>query len=67
MTGFGPRQRRGQSLVEVAIMLPALLLLLLGLIEFGNILVTSLAMTGYSREGANIAARGTRSNFFEGA
>ena len=53
------RPNGGQSLVEMAVILPVLLIVLLGLVEFGNALAISHAMTGYSREGANIAARGT--------
>jgi hypothetical protein len=48
----------GQSLAEFAFVLPLLLVVLLGLIEFGNALSVKHAMAGLSREGANIAARG---------
>ena len=49
---------RGQELVEFAVLLPVLLLLLLGIVEFGNSYDVLQTMTSVSREGANIAARG---------
>ena len=49
---------RGQSLTEFALVLPLLLLLLLGTIEFGRILGTYLMMANLSREGARAAAVG---------
>ncbi len=49
---------RGQELVEFAVLLPVLLLLLLGIVEFGNSYDVLHTMTSVSREGANIAARG---------
>jgi hypothetical protein len=42
----------GQGLVEFAIILPVLLLLLLGMIEFGLILYNQHVITNASREGA---------------
>lgn len=53
------RDQRGQSLVEFALVLPMLLAIMLGVVELGNALSTGLAMASVSREGANIAARGT--------
>lgn len=53
------RGNRGQALTEFAVLLPLLLFALMGVVEFGNALSVVHAMTGYSREGANIAARGT--------
>ena len=46
-------------MVELAIVAPVLLILLLGVVEFGRIFEVTHAITGISREGANIAARGT--------
>jgi hypothetical protein len=46
-------------MVEAALMTPIILLLLLGLIESGNGLAIKHKMAVLSREGANIAARGT--------
>ena len=53
------RCQKGQAMVEAALMAPILLLLLLGLIESGNGLSIKHKMATLSREGANIAARGT--------
>ena len=53
------RGRRGQAMVEAALMMPVMLLLLLGVIEAGNGLSIKHKMAVLSREGANIAARGT--------
>ncbi|MBT8396395.1 MAG: hypothetical protein HKO65_08200 [Gemmatimonadetes bacterium] len=59
----GPKEglgaRAGQALVEAVLVVPLLLLVLLGLIESGNSLSTKHQMAVLSREGANIAARGT--------
>ncbi len=46
-------------MAEFAIMLPLILFLLLGMIEVGNLLAVSHTMSKLSREGANIASRGT--------
>lgn len=50
---------RGQALVEAAFVLPILLLILLALIESGNGLAVKHKMAVLSREGANIASRGS--------
>lgn len=47
---------RGMQLVEFALVLPLLLLLLLGIIEFGFVLYNQAAITNASREGARWAA-----------
>jgi TadE-like protein len=47
---------RGQSLVEAAIVIPFLMLLILGAIEFGFIFTNNLTMEYASREGARVAA-----------
>ena len=52
-------QDRGQELAEAAIILPILLIMLFAVIEFGNAYSVVHTMAGLSREGANIAARGT--------
>ncbi len=52
------RDSRGQALVEMALVLPLLLLLLLGLVEFGRIFNAHLVLTAASREGARAAAVG---------
>lgn len=47
---------RGQSLVEFAFILPLMLLLLLGIIQFGFIFNGQITVTGAAREGARLAA-----------
>lgn len=49
---------RGQGLVEMAIVLPVLILLLFGIIEFGRIFNAFLVTKEASREGARLAALG---------
>jgi hypothetical protein len=49
----------GQALVEFVLVLPILLFLALGVIEFARALDVTHSMTSLSREGANLAARGT--------
>jgi hypothetical protein len=51
--------RRGQSLVELTLSIPLLLVLLLGGIEFSNIINNYLVLTHLTREGANLTSRGT--------
>ena len=51
--------RKGQAIVETVLIAPLLLLILLGLIETGNSLSVKHKMATLSREGANIASRGT--------
>lgn len=59
-TGFVSRgSRKGQAIVETVLIAPLLLLILLGLIETGNSLSIKHKMAVLSREGANIASRGT--------
>jgi Flp pilus assembly protein TadG len=43
---------RGQALVEFALVLPALLLLMLGIMEFGRAVYASNALANAAREGA---------------
>lgn len=50
--------QRGQSLVEFALVLPMLLLLVLGVLEFGWILKAEIAVSAAAREGARYAAVG---------
>jgi hypothetical protein len=50
---------RGQAAVELAMVLPLLLVILLGVIEFGRAFELEHAIGGLSREGANLAARGS--------
>src|SRR4028119_1068388 len=52
------RCERGQAAVELAMVLPILLIILLGVIEFGRAFELKHAVNGLSREAANLAARG---------
>jgi Flp pilus assembly pilin Flp len=51
---------RGASLIEFALILPFLLALVLGIIEFGWIYTGYISVTGAAREGARLAARGEK-------
>ena len=48
----------GQSLVEMALVLPFLLLILLGIVQFGFVFSGYIAVTSAAREGARLAATG---------
>ena len=48
---------RGQSLVEMVVVLPLLLLLLIGVVDFGRAFFTFIAITNASREGARMVSR----------
>ena len=62
MTGnvkFDQKKRKAppaQALVEVAIVLPMLLLLALGAMDFGRMFFTKIILTNAAREGANFLA-----------
>lgn len=49
------RNTDGQSLVEFALVLPILLALILGMVEFGWILNGKITLTSSAREGARVA------------
>jgi Flp pilus assembly protein TadG len=51
------RQTKGQSVVELALILPVLLLLSFGVFEYSRSILTKNIITNMSREGANLAAR----------
>lgn len=51
----GPRDRRGASAVEFAMIAPLFFMLLLGMIEFGRALMVQQVLTNASREGARRA------------
>lgn len=50
------KNRNGQALVEMAFILPILLLILMGIVEFGRIFNAYLIVTNASREGARYAS-----------
>lgn len=50
--------KKGQSLVELALILPIILLLFLGMVEFSRIFGSYLLITHASREGARLASIG---------
>lgn len=55
--------RRGQSLVEMAIALPVLVIMLLGVFEVGRALRTYMIVANASREAARFAAKPTNTDF----
>ncbi len=52
------KNQRGQAMAELAIVLPILLLIIFGIIEFGQIYAIDLAINNAAREGARAAALG---------
>ncbi|HWO40869.1 MAG TPA: TadE/TadG family type IV pilus assembly protein [Candidatus Eisenbacteria bacterium] len=50
---------KGQTLVELTLILPLMLLLVYGVVEVGSAISTYLTLTHTVREGANLASRGT--------
>ena len=50
------KYQSAQALVEVAIVLPILLLLILGAMDFGRMFFTKIVLTNAAREGANYLA-----------
>jgi len=53
-----PSHERGQALVELALVLPILLLILMAIVDFGRIFHGYLSVTTAAREGARSAAMG---------
>jgi hypothetical protein len=53
------RSARGQAIIELTLIMPLLLLLVLGVIEFSNMVDSYLVLTHLTREGANMSSRGT--------
>jgi TadE-like protein len=54
--------RKGQSLIELTLIVPIMLLLVYGVVEVGSIISTYLTVTHTTREGANLTSRGTDPN-----
>jgi len=52
-------RRTGLALLQLAILLPLLFLLLFGVIDFGRLLLAKNEIAALSREGGNLASRGT--------
>jgi len=50
-------QRRGQAIIEMAIVLPLVLLLLVGVIDFGRIYFTTMTVAHAARAGAQYGAQ----------
>ena len=50
------RNPPAQALIEVALVLPILLLLILGVMDFGRMFYTKMVLTNAAREGANYLA-----------
>jgi hypothetical protein len=55
---------KGNSLVELALILPILLLLLWGVVDFGRAILFNNILVNMSREGANLASRTAQSPQF---
>lgn len=58
MGASGEREERGQSLVEIAIFLPVLLIILVGIVEVGHALTAYLVIANAAREGARFGVAG---------
>jgi TadE-like protein len=56
------RSKKGQSLVELTLIVPLMLLLVYGVVEVGSVISTYLTLTHTTREGANLTSRGTAPN-----
>lgn len=61
------RNNRGQALVEFALIVPVLLLLVLGIMEFSMVIHQYMVVAGASREGARAAALGDSNDAVEAA
>lgn len=59
MKRFKLKNKKGQSLVEMALVLPVLLLILTGILDFGFLFNNYLIVSNASREGARSAAVGS--------
>ncbi|MGA7858605.1 MAG: TadE/TadG family type IV pilus assembly protein [Terracidiphilus sp.] len=50
---------RGAALIELALCVPMLFILIFGLIDFAQIILDNQVMSGLSRQGSDLASRGT--------
>ncbi len=57
MNPFRKNRARGQSLVEVALLLPMFLVIVFGTVEYSNMFMTSLRASNISRAAANASFR----------
>ena len=55
-SGTAARSRRGQSFVEFALVLPMLLVLLLGIADFGRVFQAGIALEAAARDAAEVGA-----------
>jgi hypothetical protein len=53
------RSKKGQSLIELTFIAPMMIGLMFGAVELGSVISTYLTLTHTTREGANLASRGT--------
>lgn len=53
------KDKKGQALVEMALILPILLLFIFGITEFGRVFATDLVLNHAAREGARAASVGS--------
>jgi hypothetical protein len=53
------RSDRGQTLIELTLIVPLMLLMVYGVVEVGSVISTYLTLTHTTREGANLTSRGT--------
>lgn len=53
------KNNRGQALVELALVLPILLLILFGIIEFGRVYNSNIIVANSAREGARVGVVGS--------
>jgi hypothetical protein len=56
------RSKKGQSLIELMLIAPLMMALAYGALEVGSVISTYLTMSHTTREGANLASRGTLPN-----
>jgi Flp pilus assembly protein TadG len=52
------RSQKGQSIVELALILPIIIIILFGIIEFGRIFYSYIVITNAAREGARLGSVG---------
>jgi Flp pilus assembly protein TadG len=61
-----PARDRGSVAVEFALVVPILLLIVFGLIDFGRALNAQISLTGAARDGARLAAMGYSGAYIQG-